>query len=80
VPNSSAVTELRDKLSEIIETVVVSGEEWVVTKHGRPIAVILGVEEYESLIESLNILSDDATMSAVREGLSDLESGDLLED
>lgn len=71
--STSPVTEVRDNLSEIIESVVATGEEWVVTKHGRPVAVILSHDEYESLIETVNILSDSDTLDAIGEGLADLE-------
>jgi prevent-host-death family protein len=73
--STSPLTEVRDNLSEIIESVASTGEEWVVTRHGRPVAVILGFDEYESLIETVNILSDDDSLRAIAEGLSDLEDG-----
>lgn len=77
--STSPVTELRDNLSEIIDAVSTTGEEWVVTKHGRPVAVILSADEYESLIETVNILSDDDTLTAIREGLADLDAEDVPE-
>ncbi len=70
---TSPLTDVRDNLSEIIEGVSSAGGEWVVTKRGRPVAVILGYDEYESLIETINILSDDETSDAIAEGLSDLD-------
>lgn len=73
---TSPLTEVRDNLSEIIEKVSGSGEEWVVTKHGRPVAVIMSHDEYESLIETVNILSDDETLDAIGEGLADLDGHD----
>ncbi|MGH9271907.1 MAG: type II toxin-antitoxin system Phd/YefM family antitoxin [Ilumatobacteraceae bacterium] len=74
--STSPLTEVRDNLSEIIENVASTGEEWVITKHGRPVAVILGYDEYESLIETVNVISDDDAMDAITAGLADLdESG-----
>jgi len=71
--STSPLTEVRDNLSEIIESVMATGEEWVITKHGRPVAVILSHDEYESLIETVNILSDSDTLDAIGEGLADLD-------
>lgn len=71
--STSPLTEVRDNLSEIIESVAASGEEWIITKHGRPVAVILGIDEYESLIETVNVLSDDDTTAAIAEGLAGLD-------
>lgn len=74
--STSPLTEVRDNLSEIIEGVSSTGSEWIVTKHGKPVAVILGYDEYESLIETINILSDDDTAEAIAEGLDDLDGND----
>lgn len=67
------LTEVRDNLSEIIESVATTGEERIITKNGRPVAVLLSFDEYESLLETVNILSDDATMDAIADGLADLD-------
>jgi antitoxin YefM len=72
--STSPLTEVRDNLSEIIDNVVTTGQEWVITKHGRPVAVILSHDEYEALIETVNILSDDETLAAIAEGLADLDA------
>lgn len=69
------LTEVRDRLSEIVEDVNGNGTEWTITRHGRPVAVILGADEYEALIETLNILSDDDTMAALSEAAEDLDAG-----
>lgn len=73
------LTEIRDRLSEVVDDVIMNGTEWTITRHGRPAAVILSVDEYESLIETLNILSDDATMEALDEAREDLEAGRVSE-
>ena len=69
------LTETRDRLSEIIDEVSTQGTEWVVTRHGRPAAVIVGFDEYEALIETLNILSDDETTDALAEAALDVAEG-----
>ncbi len=69
------LTELRDKLSDFVEDVATTGSELIVTRHGRPIAVVIGYEEYESLVETLNILSDAETMRAIDEGRADAAEG-----
>jgi prevent-host-death family protein len=76
---AASLTETRDRLSEIVESVATSGEAFTITKHGRPMAVILSHDEYESLIETLNILSDADTMAAIAEAreeiFEDVEGG-----
>lgn len=71
--NTAPLTEVRDNLREIVDTVVETGEAYTITRHGHPTAVILGYDEYESLIETLNILSDDDAMAAIADGSTDFE-------
>ncbi|MDE0116471.1 MAG: type II toxin-antitoxin system Phd/YefM family antitoxin [bacterium] len=73
------LTEARSRLSEIVDEVASTGSTIEISRHGRPVAVVMGYEEYESLLETLNILADDATMDAVAEAEREIASGDLVE-
>ena len=78
LPSTESLTKVRENLPKIIDEVVETGSEMIISRHGRQEAIILGYEEYESLIETLNILSDPSTMAALNEAENDLESGDLV--
>jgi antitoxin YefM len=69
---SVPLTEVRDNIKAIIDEVVSTATEYTVTRHGKPVAVILSYEEYESLVETLNILSDDDAMEAIEEAEAEL--------
>jgi antitoxin YefM len=73
-----AATEVRDNLSSILDEVI-DGQECVITRHGRPVAIILDIQEYESMLETLNILSDDDTVAALAEAAADLDEGRVSE-
>ena len=73
--STSSLTEVRGNLSEVIDEVARTGGEVVITKHGKPVAVLLAYDEYESLIETVNILSDDETMVAIAESEADFAVG-----
>ena len=73
------LTEARNRLSEIVDDVVATGSDFVITRHGRPSAVILGHDEYEALLETLNILSDPETMADLAEAEVDLATGNLVD-
>jgi len=62
IPISKAKSELLDiirRLENVDDTVAV-------TKNGVPAAVILSMEKYEGLLETLDILSDPKTMKSLR--------------
>ena len=73
------LTEARSRLSEIVDDVSSTGSEVVISRHGRPVAVVLGYDEYESLVETLNILADEATMDALAEAEREVAAGELTE-
>ena len=77
--STEPLTFVRQHFSEIVEEVVTTGSEMVVSRHGRQDAVILGFDEYEALIETLNILSDPVTMSALADAEADLSAGELVD-
>jgi prevent-host-death family protein len=60
------VSEVKTHLPEVIKGVSERADEVVVTRNGRPAAVLVNVEDYESLKETLEILSDPALMRQIR--------------
>jgi len=62
-------------LSEFVRRVREEHESFAITHRGRVEGVLLGIEEYESLIETLEILSDRDLMVSIRRGLKDVKAG-----
>ena len=73
------LTEARNRLSEIVDDVAATGSDFVITRHGRPTAVVVGYDEYESLLETLNILSDPETMASLAAAEFDVADGNLVD-
>jgi prevent-host-death family protein len=68
-----SVSEAKMKLSGLIDIVNATDEEVVITKNGRPAAVLVSPEEFESLKETVAIRSDSALMKEIKEGLRALK-------
>lgn len=73
------LSEAKAKLARILTEVDQLGERVVITRSGRPVGVLLPVDEYEGLLETLEILADPELSRAVRRGLADAEAGALVE-
>ena len=71
LPLSEAKTHLARLLSRVEEV----GEQFVITRSGRPAGVLMSVEEYEVLLETLEILADAGLMKQIQRGIEDLEAG-----
>jgi prevent-host-death family protein len=71
-------TEARSTLSELLDEVSERQEHVVITRNGRPAAVVLSSEEYEALAETLEVLEDGETLEALRESEADVQAGRLF--
>lgn len=61
------ISEVKARLPELVAGVHEREEEVVVTRNGRPVAVLVNVEEYERLKETLDVLGDPDMMRQIRE-------------
>lgn len=52
------LSEVKTRLPELVAGVQEREEEVVVTKNGRPAAILINVDEYARLKETLDVLSD----------------------
>lgn len=69
------ISDLKAKGSEIVTHVTDTQRPVILTRHGRGVAVVLAVEEYERLQRA----SDDrALIAALREGERDFEDGRVV--
>jgi prevent-host-death family protein len=72
------LAEIKAKLSEIVDGVEGRHDRVVLTRHGRPAAVILSPDELESLEETLDLLSDPEAMREIREAEAAVAAGDVV--
>ncbi len=60
------LAEVKNRLSEVVDRLEREHGRVVITKHGRPAAVMLSLEDLESLEETLAVLSDPELVAAIR--------------
>jgi prevent-host-death family protein len=53
-----ALADVKSRLSEVVDEVGRESSHTVITKHGKPAAVVISIDEYESMVETLEILAD----------------------
>jgi antitoxin YefM len=69
------ISKMKSDLSRIIRRLENVEDAVAVTKNGVPAAVILSMEKYRSLLETLDILSDEKTMKSLRTSLRQARNG-----
>jgi antitoxin YefM len=62
-----SLSEVKTRLPELVAGVQEREEEVIVTKNGRPAAMLINVDEYVRLKETLDVLSDPGLMSQIAE-------------
>lgn len=67
--------EVKNRLSEVVERIQRSHGRVVITKHGHPSAVLMSLEDLESLEETLAILGNPKLMSEIRRGDAEAAAG-----
>ena len=69
-----SLSEAKATLSGLVEAVECRDEEVVITRNGRPAAVLVSPDEYESWKETLAIRSDRDLMREIKTGLAALKA------
>lgn len=65
------LADVKNRLSEVVERLEREHGRVVITKHGRPAAVVLSIDDLESLEETLDVLSNASLMDDIRAGIGD---------
>ena len=68
-----SLSEAKMKLSELIEKVQSTDLEVIITKNGRPAAVLVSPDEFEGWRETIAIKADGDLMSEIKNGISALK-------
>jgi antitoxin YefM len=69
------LADVKNRLSEVVDRLEREHGRVVITKHGRPAAVMLSIADLESLQESLQFLSDPALVGDIRTAEAELARG-----
>lgn len=68
-----SLSEAKMKLSRLIDKVNTTDEEIVITKNGRPAAVLVSPDEFDGWNETLSIRSDPGFLKEIKKGIRTLK-------
>ena len=63
------ISEVKARLPELVSGVHEREEEVVITRNGKPVAILVNASEYERVKETIDVLSDRDMMRQVRRSL-----------
>src|SRR5215469_9617076 len=77
VAEQMSLADVKNRLSEVVDRLEREHGRVVITKHGHPAAVVISVEDLESLEETLDIMGSATLLADIRESLAELSAGDV---
>ncbi len=73
-----SLSEVKAKLSELVDEVESRDERIVITRKGRPAAVLVSQDDLDSWQETVEITSDRELMTEIRRGIRQIQRGQTL--
>jgi prevent-host-death family protein len=72
------VTEAKQRFTEFVKNAEESFDRYLVTKNGKEAAVLMSVEEYEGLLETIDVLANTREVKALAEALAQAKGGETI--
>jgi prevent-host-death family protein len=76
VEAAMALRDVKNRLSEVVDQVEREHDRVVITRHGKPAAVVISTDDLESLEETLKVVSRPRLITQVRDSLAELAAGE----
>ncbi|MEL7010769.1 MAG: type II toxin-antitoxin system Phd/YefM family antitoxin [Cyanobacteria bacterium J06588_4] len=76
MPKYLTIAEAQKQLAELSNQL--SDEPAIITRDGKPVMITFGVEQFESLIETIEIISDREFMNDLKQGIKEAEQDDTV--
>lgn len=72
-----SVSQAKAQLLKLARQADEEGQAYLLTRDGHPLAALVPIEDYESLLETSDVMSDPATLRHLEEALEDERAGRL---
>ena len=73
-----SITTARNNFLPLIDRVEDELYRFMVTKHGKPVAVVISHEEYYRMVETLKLIEDRELVHEIKQGSAEVEQGNLI--
>jgi antitoxin YefM len=73
------VADARAQLSRLIDEATATHERFEITRNGRRAAVLLSADDYDTVQETISVLSDPELLAAHHAGRRAIDEGDFFD-
>lgn len=72
---SITLKKLRPGLPRIIDAIDSRLDRFIITRRGKPVALMMAIDDYEGILETLDILANTKLMKKIRQAKLDIKKG-----
>lgn len=72
-----SLADAKSRLSEVVDGVEAEHNRVVITRHGKPAAILIAPEDLEALEDTLDLLEDPEALASLRRAADDIERGEV---
>ena len=73
--NTISLKELRPELPDVIKHIDNRLDRYIITKRGKAVAVMVSPDDYEGMLETIDILSDKDAVRRIRKAKREIRHG-----
>ena len=74
-----SITDTRRAFLPLIKRVVDELYRFMITRHGKPVAVIISYEEYSRMMETLRLIEDRELVRDIKQGATEVGQGKMIQ-
>ncbi|HBF12661.1 MAG TPA: type II toxin-antitoxin system prevent-host-death family antitoxin [Deltaproteobacteria bacterium] len=71
------VTQVKKELLTLIKTLQKNGGSYAITKDGKAAGILMSLDEYEGLMETVEILNDQALVRSLKKAVREAQKGEM---
>ena len=76
--NTITLKKLRPGLPGVIKGIDTKLDRYIVTKRGKPVAIMISPDDYDGLLETLDILSDKDIVGRIKKAKREIREGKTI--
>ncbi len=76
--NTITLKELRPQLPAVMRDIDTRLDRYIITKRGKPVAVMMSVDDYEGFLETMEILTDKEAVKRIRRSQEEIRKGKTI--
>ena len=76
--NTITLKALRPELPDVIKNIDTKLDRYIITKRGKPVAMMMNIDDYESILETIEILSDKQAAKRIKQAKDEIARGETI--